>query len=232
MSENESSTNVAGGNKAAAPASSGTRIIRSRFPKVQPNIAQSSGLTRIRRLSGHFNANSPSTDQTGGSEQSPATAAPPVPSTPPPSSQPPPIKSPAPNATTQSPFSNSPQHHLIESVLLSPRVAHSNESASVLSPAGDNIPTRSPLNRQVSTFRQFVLSGGASSPLPSPAPPNVLSHFAHMPGTPGALGSVDGSIYKPKFTKEQVMNIIKLKAIQKLKQNESEVNILKYVLVS
>lgn len=225
MSENESSrvdTNAAGGNKTAS--ASGTRIIRSRFPKVQPNIAQSSGITRIRRLSGHFNANSPSTDQTGCSEQSPTAAAtPPVPSTPPPP-HPPPIKSPAPNATTQSsPFSNSPQHHLIESVLLSPRVAQSNESTSVLSPTGDNIPTRSPLNRQVSTFRQFVLSGGAS-PSPSPAPSNALSHFAHMPGTPGAPGSVDGSIYKPKFTKEQVMNIIKLKAIQKLKQNESEVD--------
>lgn len=30
---------------------------RSRFPKAQPNIAVSSGLARIRRLSGHYSSN-------------------------------------------------------------------------------------------------------------------------------------------------------------------------------
>lgn len=40
---------------AAAPA---PVRIRSRFPKAQPNIAVTSGLARIRRLSGHYSTNS------------------------------------------------------------------------------------------------------------------------------------------------------------------------------
>ncbi len=31
--------------------------IRSRFPKAQPNIGLTSGINRIRRLSGHYNEN-------------------------------------------------------------------------------------------------------------------------------------------------------------------------------
>ena len=192
MSENESSNKPSSG--------PGTRIIRSRFPKVAPNIALSSGLTRIRRLSGHYNAQSPSHSSEA------ANIDPPVPSTPPPASQ--------------SPLTANSPHHLVESVLLSPRVATNDSLSSVMSPAPpQSHSTCSPFTRQSSTFRQFVLS--ANSPMMSthPGPSSVYSHFS--PGPPRSIEP----LYKPKFSKEHVMNIIKLKAMQKLKQNESDVRV-------
>lgn len=191
MSENESTNKP-----------SGTRIIRSRFPKVAPNIVQSSGITRIRRLSGHYNAQSPSTNEQTPNLDQPGTQ---VPSTPP--QHPPPSQSPL--------FANSPQHHLVETVLLSPRVA-GNDLAMSPAPLTSDL-ARSPYTRQGSTFRQFVLSGSNANS-PHPGPLSVYSHFS--PGQPPR--SIE-PLYKPKFSKEHVMNIIKLKAIQKLKQNESDV---------
>lgn len=194
---------------AAASANKGTRIVRSRFPRAQPNIALSSGIARIRRLSGHF------TDQ-GGDQP------PPVPSTPPPSQSIASLVAAASPTVAGSPLPQPLQQHLVESVLLSPRAptpglaAESASSPSILSDAA----VRSPYSRQPSTFRQFVLSGGGSG-APSPAPPSsVQSLYAYQqPATPGSVAPA----YKPKFSKEHVMNIIKYKAMQKLKKNESEV---------
>jgi hypothetical protein len=49
----------------------------------------------------------------------------------------------------------------------------------------------------------------------SPATTHILQQ---QPTTPG------GSIYNPKFSAEHIMNIIKYKALQKLKKIESDVN--------
>ena len=207
----DSSSSAATAAAAASAANKGTRIVRSRFPRAQPNIALSSGIARIRRLSGHF------TDQAGDQP-------PPMPSTPPPSQSIASLVAAASPTVAGSPLPQPLQQHLVESVLLSPRAptpglaSESAPSPGILTDAAAAV--RSPYSRQPSTFRQFVLSGGGSG-APSPAPPSsVQSLYAYQqPATPGSVAPA----YKPKFSKEHVMNIIKYKAMQKLKKNESEV---------
>lgn len=58
--DNNNNTNNATAGAAAAAATTNSKAplrIRSRFPKAQPNIGISSGINRIRRLSGHYNEN-------------------------------------------------------------------------------------------------------------------------------------------------------------------------------
>ena len=130
------------------------------------------------------------------------------------------------------------QHHqLIETVLLSPHVNNQqqmllpdNSSVVAASQDQDHIQyqdhigtpkssyTRQQSTMTTSTFRQLVMS--SQSPISSNSGP---SSIFSQPYTPGG-----GNGYKPQFTKEHVMNIIKFKAMQKLKKNESEVGFYFY----
>lgn len=228
MSETESGSAAETSAKPATSNSAGTRIVRSRFPKAQPNVALSSGLARIRRLSGHYGSTG---EQSGVDQQQQVTPA--VPSTPPPAQ----AGIGAMVAAAASPLHHHTHHHLVESVLLSPRVQQQQEAASV-TPLGSPAPptthslvaslihhdARSPFGRQVSTFRQFVISGGSGAPSPAaPSSSSTAAALAHylQPATPGS--APPSNSYKPRFSKEHIMNIIKFKAMQKLKKNESEV---------
>lgn len=143
--------------------------VRSRFPKAQPNLAISSGIARIRRLSGHYSTTTTSTIITPNQDQ--------VDSTPNEF-----------NDDTPLPSSSS----LLKSPLKSSHIEGSN-------------------------FRQF-LNNNNNSPL--------IHHHHHQylqPQTPTMFhSSPHGSVYNPQFSKEHIMNIIKHKALQKLKQIESQ----------
>ena len=225
--------------------------IRSRFPKAQPNIAISSGIARIRRLSGHYpSANAPSTNQ----DESLINEC----KTPPHTSS---------HLAANSPLSHRQTTQFIDHVL-SPKINALNESyGSILTVASSPSPS-SPLVHQAKSLKS---SSVANSPLvindensnqaitkattvsaatPAPATPpthhaitfrqfisqsnSPLNHLhAHVPmspliqqpHTPIHLFNAytpGGSLYNPQFSKEHIMNIIKHKALQKLKKIESE----------
>jgi hypothetical protein len=187
--------------------------IRSRFPKAQPNIALSSGLARIRRLSGHFQPEP--TDVVALEKPAPV-------ATPPPQSSASPLPPPIISTSTQ---------NLIESVL-SPSIQRRTSVSTPVPASADDIENvnlslasgspsmgkslASPLRTQ--TFRQF-LNSPASVVHNFSQPTTPLIASVATPHTPG------GSLYKPKFSKEHINNIIKFKAMQKLKKNESEVGL-------
>lgn len=157
--------------------------IRSRFPKAQPNIAISSGLARIRRLSGHYSSNEHETAQIQPTSNEPTTT------------------------IQQQPTNTASQKQLIESVL-SPKITIIEPTVpeSTASPRKPLETENSPL-----TFRQMINSFTTNSPALISQQPGTP-----LPQTPG------GSLYHPKFSKEHIMNIIKYKALQKLKKIESE----------
>lgn len=194
--------------------------IRSRFPKAQPNIALSSGLARIRRLSGHY-GQAVESDAAPVVDSRPVAAPTPPPSAPPPAPPTPPVShTPPPPPQSQQVAATSLSlntQQLIESVLSPSRPGHGHYETSLgvsLDLANSKSPLKSASNQ---TFRQFI-----NSPLVMSQPPTPLNvtYSISNPHTPG------GSLYKPKFTKEHIMNIIKHKAMQKLKKNESEVFII------
>lgn len=211
--ENEQSPSSSLSQQQSQSSQSGTRLVRSRFPKAQPNITMSSGMARIRRLSGHHTS----------IEQAVAAVAP---GTPPPP--------PADSVHLLSPHvaSGEHNHHHHQSPL---------SSHVILSPAPPGTPPL--IVRQASTFRQFVL--GARSPAATPQPPFSPLHVVNSLLPPTAISSASGpshqtptpllsslslmdtsaaSTYKPQFSKEHIMNIIKYKAMQKLKKDESNVS--------
>ena len=59
---------------------------------------------------------------------------------------------------------------------------------------------------------------------------SLSSHFYHQPQTPTMFHNTPcGSVYNPQFSKEHIMNIIKHKALQKLKKIESEVSLFRLI---
>jgi len=198
---------------AAAAASNPQPIIRirSRFPKAVPVLATNSGLARIRRLSGHFQLN-----ENDLSEHHHTLHRTP-PSTPHPHHQM--IMSPLVNHNENSnsnasisrlqSISKSPasmSHHASPLIRLN---NSTNEELIHLSNPSTPLSNNNPI-----TFRQFLTSGISSVPM-SPA---INSFNLQQPTTPG------GSFYNPKFSNDHIMNIIKYKALQKLKKIESEVS--------
>lgn len=167
------------------PAVGPTRF-RSRFPKAQPNLAISTGIARIRRISGHY----------------------------------PDKKENDSNETSASP-SNSSTRNLVESIL-SPKVTAQEEEI-VKSPIKQIEEANSIPGSPSITFRQII-----NSQIPSPACNNSLLHSTSIPSSPceslavAAVLNNNTQIYKSKFSKEHIMNIIKYKAMQKLKKIESE----------
>ncbi|CAF0900108.1 unnamed protein product [Brachionus calyciflorus] len=152
---------------------------RSRFPKAQPNLAVSTGLARIRKISGHFDTTTPTTPNENHSE-----------STLPPS--------PAPIQTTR---------QLIDSVLSPKPIQNEDDISKSPVKQPENPPPQSPNL----TFRQLI--NQTSSQPGTPIPNGTVPVAAFLNNT---------QAYNPQFTKEHIMNIIKLKAMQKLKKIESE----------
>lgn len=147
--------------------------IRSRFPKATPNIAISSGIARIRRLSGHFQDDNINNERT------------------------PPMTPSITHLSIMSPLVNENSNGTLTRL------------QSLTKSPGNKIITDEYLSNP-STPIAFRLSGIASVPM-SPA-----IHLLQPPTTPG------GSIYNQKFSTEHIMNIIKYKALQKLKKIESD----------
>lgn len=147
--------------------------IRSRFPKAQPNIGPSSGINRIRRLSGHFNNNDNSATQTPVIDEEEnrnkiEVLEPPPPLPPPP---PPPIV-------------------VVE-------VDKKKKEEELVSTATDS--TTLILIDDISTTTTTTTQ-------------NEDHHNQ----------SIQLNNYNPRFSKEHIMNIIKFKALQKLKKIESD----------
>ena len=93
---------------------------------------------------------------------------------------------------------------------------------SAASPAGSTSVSASTM-----TLRQYLSSTKTNSPYGATALSALSTHFyAHQPHTPTMFPITPcGSVYNPQFSKERIMNIIKHKALQKLKKIESEVRI-------
>lgn len=164
----------------------GPTRFRSRFPKAQPNLAISSGLARIRRISGHY-----------------------------------PDKKENESSQFSSSPSNSSKKNLIESIL-SPKVI-SQEEEVVESPIELIEEANSIPGSPNKTFRQLI-----NSQILSPAFNSSLFNLTSIQGTScealpaAAVLNNSALVYKPKFSKEHIMNIIKYKAMQKLKKIESD----------
>lgn len=198
--------------------------VRSRFPKAQPNIAISSGIARIRRLSGHYaSANAP--DDHLASECK----------TPPHTNSPLTRQMPqfidhvlSPKINTLNEFgavlsiASSPGSPLVHQAKnLKPMIMNDENSNQAVNKLSANSTTSlnaasapaTPPTHHAVTFRQFISQTNvAMSPLIQPNTPMHLFN-AYTPG---------GSLYNPLFSKEHIMNIIKHKALQKLKKIESE----------
>jgi hypothetical protein len=206
-----SSSSVAATATAVATTTAAPARIRSRFPKAQPNIAVSSGIARIRRISGHF-ATIASAGHVGALETADAantslTAA---------SSG---------SVDRTPPLTPSASHvHSHFALFASPA---SNKQQAVSNTVASSEPSPSPR-----------LDSRASTPGPLQQPPtneNVVvvvdtheQRFSTPPqsaGTPFALiapNTPGGSFYNQRFSNEHIMNIIKHKALQKLKKIESD----------
>jgi len=243
--ENEAASAAA----SATPGGSNTNptgqpiLRRSKFPRATPILtSHSTGIARIRRLSGHFSSGvatnqNPNNDETTNSTANLNTE---VRSTPPST---PLIHHHHQHHHQMSPLvihnenSNSSQHSLpftrLQSIIKSPgshavsplvsKLHLSQPSASGVSYDSSDLYLNSnpstPIPQNSITFRQYLtansnMSGFSSVPM-SPATTHILQQ---QPTTPG------GSIYNPKFSAEHIMNIIKYKALQKLKKIESDVN--------
>jgi len=140
--------------------------IRSRFPKAQPNIGPSSGINRIRRLSGQFNNNNneiqtPVIDEQENRNKIEVLEPPPPPPPPP--------------------------------VVVVVEVEKKKEEDELVSTATDS--TTLILIDDISTTTQNEDDNQ----------------------------SIQINNYNPRFSKEHIMNIIKFKALQKLKKIESDV---------
>jgi hypothetical protein len=179
--------------------------IRSRFPKAQPNLAQSSSIERFRRISGHFSSNNNEVNSSSFNDQIPQT----------PQQQ---------------------HHHEITSSnlpykqILSPKIDSSSNIGS---------PLKRVQNEQTTTFKQFLNSNAntsnhsisiahSQSPaayivggVPTPGSHHNYHHHYSQPATPYATPI--HSVYSNRFPKEQIKNVIKYIAMQKLKKIESEV---------
>jgi hypothetical protein len=198
-------------------------IRRSRFPRAQPNISVSSGIARMRRLSGHFtsiNSNSqasPSShnesdvndnglilgeslkinDNLSSSFKEKST--------------------PSNLSRPVTPKPSTPKQNL-STLLNEENFSNNNNIASLnnslnLNQHYNNIHLKQYINHQNNITsqhenRSFIL------PITSPIQPQTPTFFQNTPC---------GSIYNPKFSSEHIMNIIKHKALQKLKKIETEV---------
>jgi hypothetical protein len=79
----------------------------------------------------------------------------------------------------------------------------------------NNVPFKQYINHQNHvTYHQITDNRSFILPITSPIQPQTPTLFQNTPC---------GSIYNPKFTNEHIMNIIKHKALQKLKKIETEV---------
>lgn len=166
---------------------------RSRFPKAQPNLAVSTGLARIRKISGHFSEPENHAD-----------------------TQPP--QSPVPSQTTR---------QLVDSVL-SPKPISNEEDVSKspmkkvdeshLIPGSPNLTFRQLINNQSVTSSPVHLIHSISHP----GTPLILSTSLQNGTVPVAAYLSNAQVYNPQFSKEHIMNIIKYKAMQKLKKIESD----------
>jgi hypothetical protein len=141
--------------------------IRSRFPKAQPNIGPSSGINRIRRLSGQFNNNNNNEIQTPVIDEQENRNKIEVLEPPPPPPPPP--------------------------VVVVVEVEKKKEEDELVSTATDS--TTLILIDDISTTTQNEDDNQ----------------------------SIQINNYNPRFSKEHIMNIIKFKALQKLKKIESDV---------
>ncbi len=92
-------------------------------------------------------------------------------------------------------------------------------------------PPQSSHSSQAIGLKQFINSSNnnaINNKINSPYATSISSlssHFYHQPQTPTMFHNTPcGSVYNPQFSKEHIMNIIKHKALQKLKKIESEVS--------
>jgi hypothetical protein len=181
---------------------------RNRFPKPQPNIGASSGLERNRRLSGHYHSTEPAPPTSTSS--SIATTSTSVTTTAGEHLRTPPLTpQPAVNATID-PLSqiHSPmRHRTLSSTLVSAAIASPAPSDMIL------VQQQSSTSLTGVSFKQYIL--GQSSP----ATYTALTSMS-QPATPYTPVP---SVYNTRFPKEQIKNVIKHLAMQKLKKIESEV---------
>jgi hypothetical protein len=153
--------------------------IRSRFPKAQPNIGPSSGINRIRRLSGHFNNNenvaiqTPVTDEQDNRNKIEVLEPPP----PPPSTLPP---------VVVVEVEKKKEEKIVEDELVS---TATDSTTLILIDDISATTTTTTTSTQNEDHNQ----------------------------------SIQLNNYNPRFSKEHIMNIIKFKALQKLKKIESDV---------
>lgn len=177
--------------------------MRSRFPRAQPNLALSSGLERMRRLSGHYHA--------GGEHHQPS-----------------PLASGSSTSLVDSTTTHlrtppqTPQPHL-DQLLASPRDPHSSRQNSVSSPMKQRTlsmsdPLSSSLAHSPGGMVSSIRQAFAASPLAQSL--GASSLIISQPATPYTPLH---SVYSSKFPKEQIKNFIKHIAMQKLKKFEAEV---------
>lgn len=248
--ENSTSGSMNPNPEASAPAAAAQPILRrSKFPRATPILtSHSTGIARIRRLSGHFSNNDSETATCSGSTANSLNVEIAVRSTPPST---PLIHYQHHHLQQQqqqhqmSPLvihnenSNGSQHSMpaftrLQSIIKSPGSSHAVSpliSKLNLTNGSHDSPDHYLINSNPSTpipqssmsFRQYLtaaaasassnMSGGFNSVPMSPVTTHILQQ---QPTTPG------GSIYNPKFSAEHIMNIIKYKALQKLKKIESD----------
>ena len=128
----------------------------------------------------------------------------------------------------------SPQKHHINDENFANKNPKNNLDMSINSVSLTSPSTPPPVHSnssQTITFRQFLSSTKTNSPYSSSAAnmsaisSSNIHYYSHQPHTPTMFPITPcGSVYNPQFSKEHIMNIIKHKALQKLKKIESEVN--------
>ena len=158
--------------------------VRSRFPKAQPNIGLSSGINRIRRLSGHYNENE------------------------------------KPDEVVSSEKTNDLQRQ------------NSNSRRSGLAATGNENANQKIVVEEVAAIvveeKSKILDAEVvvDEKVEEKIIENDSEFMVKEDQTTLLLSTLQqNSNYNPRFTKEHIMNIIKFKALQKLKKIESDVSV-------
>ena len=187
--------------------------VRNRFPRAQPNIGSSSGLERIRRLSGHYPDSTTSAEHHHHQQQQHQTTTDIYGSTS--------VASPfrlADQILSPKPATTTFYHSLDTSPLKRANSTTHMDSISILN---------SQINASTTSFKQFISNHSSS------ASQNATSAFSlHSPAVHSVSGTISqpatpytplhSVVYDTKFPKEQIKNVIKYIAMQKLKKIESE----------
>jgi hypothetical protein len=183
---------------------------RTRFPKPQPNIGASSGLERNRRLSGHYHSSGSISESTATLDH---------------------LRTPPVTPQTVDPYGShaaaaSPYRFMDQ--IPSPKVIGSEMAMSpmrrTISSSVYHHADATILNNQTnSNYKQFIITNHSSGHMVTHSPAQQIVSFS-QPATPY---TPIGSVYNARFPKEQIKNVIKHLAMQKLKKIESEVTYTK-----